>query len=102
SMIGVKIVDADTNEHAEYLATTIKQQFLNMQRGHNAQLQPPVEDMDSIWNPLEKSAVEQTLDPRYTIIGDKETVKQKLETILQETQADEVISIRRSIIMRIG
>lgn len=91
SMIGVNIVAADTNEHAEYLATSLKQQFLNMQRGHNAQLQPPVEDMDSIWNPLEKSAVEQTLDPRYTIIGDKETVKQKLETILQETQADEVI-----------
>lgn len=91
AMIGVNIVAAETNERAEWLATSLKQQFLNMQRGETTQLLPPVDDMDAIWTPYEKRAVEQTLDPRYTIIGDADTVKQNLEAILEHTKADEVI-----------
>src|SRR5699024_8902011 len=43
SMIGVNIVAAETNDRAECLATSLKQQFLNMQRGETTQLQPPVD-----------------------------------------------------------
>jgi len=91
SMIGVNIIAAETDERALWLATSLQQQFLSMQRGETIQLQPPVDNMDKIWSPIEKRSVEATLDPRYTIIGSKETIKQKLTSIINETKADEII-----------
>ena len=90
AMVGVNVIAADTNEKAEWLATSQQQQFLGMQRGEKSQLKPPV-NMDEIWTPMEKAAVEQSLDPRTTIVGDSETVRQKLKDFLNETGANEII-----------
>ena len=90
AMVGVNVIAADTNEKAEWLATSQQQQFLGMQRGEKSQLKPPV-NMDEIWTPMEKAAVEQSLDPRTTIVGDSETVRQKLQSFLDETGANEII-----------
>jgi luciferase family oxidoreductase group 1 len=90
AMVGVNVIAADTNEKARWLASSQEQQFLGMQRGESGQLKPPV-NMDEVWTPMEKAAVQQTLDPRTTIVGDPDTVKQKLESFLAETQANEVI-----------
>src|SRR5690625_7464428 len=77
-MIGLNVIAADTNEKAEYLATSIQQQFLSLTRGRPDKLQPPVESMEHIWTPEEKAAVEQSLDPKATIVGSPETVKEKI------------------------
>ena len=90
AMVGVNVIAADTNEKAEWLATSQQQQFLGMQRGEKSQLKPPV-NMDEVWTPMEKAAVEQSLDPRTTIVGDSETVRQKLKGFLNETGANEII-----------
>lgn len=90
AMVGVNVIAADTNEKAEWLATSQQQQFLGMQRGEKSQLKPPV-NMDEVWTPMEKAAVEQSLDPRTTIVGDSETVRQKLKDFLNETGANEII-----------
>ena len=40
---------------------------------------------------LKRLHVQQTLDPRTTIIGSPETVKKGLERFINETKADELI-----------
>lgn len=91
AMIGVNVIAADTDEKAAYIATSHQQQFLNLRRGKQTKLLPPVESMDDIWSPMEKEAVLQSLDPETTIIGSKETVRQKLTQIQERTKADEII-----------
>ena len=91
AMVGVNIIAADTNEKAEYIATSQQQQFLSLRRGEPTKLLPPIDNIDDIWSPTEKLAVQQSLDSRSTIVGDPETVKRKLESFLAETMADEII-----------
>lgn len=91
AMVGINIIAADTDDEAEWHATSMQQQFLNLTRGIPTKLQPPVEDMEALWTPSERYAVEQSLDPRATIIGSAGTVKQKLAAFIDETNAEEVI-----------
>lgn len=91
AMVGLNVIAAESNEEAERLATSIQQQFLNLTRNIPSKLQAPVDNMDELWTAEEKQAVMQSLDPRATIVGDKESVKEKLKAFIQETTADEVI-----------
>ena len=90
-MVGVNVIAAETDEEAEYIATSHQLQFLNIRRGVQSKLQPPVKNMDDMWSPMEKAAVFESLDPNTTIIGGPETVKQKLQNIQEKTSADEII-----------
>ncbi|MFD1852011.1 LLM class flavin-dependent oxidoreductase [Oceanobacillus bengalensis] len=91
AMIGVNVIAADTDEKANYIASSHQQQFLNIRKGIQTKLQAPVKNMDEIWSPMEKAAVEQSLDPNTTIVGSPATVRQKLERLQQSTKADEII-----------
>ncbi|WP_199426538.1 LLM class flavin-dependent oxidoreductase [Thermaerobacillus caldiproteolyticus] len=88
-MVGVNVVAADTDEKAQWLATSQELQFLNLLRNQPTPLNPPVENMDEIWNDYEKVAVKRQL--RSMITGSPETVKEKLQAFLDVTQADELI-----------
>ncbi|MCY8234594.1 LLM class flavin-dependent oxidoreductase [Priestia endophytica] len=89
AMVGVNVVAADTEEEAKRLATSQQQQFLSLIRGTPTQLKPPVDDMEQVWTPYEKSIIAEKLDS--TIVGTKETVKARLEQFLADTDADEMI-----------
>ncbi|WP_028403322.1 LLM class flavin-dependent oxidoreductase [Ectobacillus panaciterrae] len=89
AMVGVNVIAADTDEKARWLATSMQQQFLNLVRGRPGPLNPPVENMDDLWNDYEKSAIEQKLGS--SIIGSPEIVKEKLQAFLDVTQADEIM-----------
>ncbi|AZB43145.1 LLM class flavin-dependent oxidoreductase [Bacillus sp. FJAT-42376] len=89
AMVGVNVVAADSEAQAQYLSTSMKQQFLNLVRGRPGQLNPPVDDMDDLWNDYEKASIQQTL--RASAIGDPDQVKAKLQSFLNETQADEMM-----------
>ncbi|MFK2825731.1 LLM class flavin-dependent oxidoreductase [Bacillus sp. B190/17] len=91
AMVGVNVIAAETDEKAQWLATSQQQQFLSLRRGEPTQLKPPINNMDDIWDPFERTAIEKTLDSHATIVGAPETVKQKLESFLIETKANEVI-----------
>jgi luciferase family oxidoreductase group 1 len=88
-MVGINVIAADTDEEARWLATSQELQFLNLVRGQPTPLNPPVDNMDEIWSDYEKAAVRQQL--RFMITGSRETVKEKLQTFLDATQADEFI-----------
>ena len=88
-MIGLHAVAADNDEEAAKLATSQQQQFLNLIRGRPGQLSPPVDSMDELWTPEERSVIHRQLG--YSIAGGPETVRRKLDETLQTTQADELI-----------
>lgn len=88
-MIGVNVIAADTDEEAQWLATSMKQQFLNVIRGGSGRLQPPKENIDELMSQEEKWVLQRML--KYTAIGSPNTVRKELEAMIEETQADELI-----------
>lgn len=91
AMVGVNIVAADTEEEAKWLATSQQQQFLSLVRGEQSKLQPPIDDIDRVWTIHEKASVEKSLSSASTIVGNKDTVREKLQAFLEDTGANEVI-----------
>ncbi|MCE4956195.1 LLM class flavin-dependent oxidoreductase [Macrococcoides caseolyticum] len=90
-MVGTNVIIGETDEEAEYLATSTHQFFLSVVRNSRLPLQPPVEDMDALWTPAEKQmAMSRT---RTGFIGSKETVKQKLQAFQDEYNVDEFIVV---------
>ncbi|WP_226535752.1 LLM class flavin-dependent oxidoreductase [Fictibacillus halophilus] len=89
AMVGANVVAADTDEEAKWLATSLQQQFLNLIRGNPTQLKPPIESMEELWSPFEKVTIDKQL--HTTFVGNKESVKEKLQAFLDETEADEII-----------
>jgi len=89
AMPGINVVAADTDEEAQYLASSLQQRFVGMVRGARGKLQPPIADMESYWTPAEKGHVRQML--RYAFIGSPETLKRTLGHFVRETQANEIM-----------
>ncbi len=88
-MLGVPLVAADTDAHAEFLATTTYQRILSLIRGQSMLMRPPVESMQGLWKPHEEQTVYDFLG--MALIGSADTIKQKMQVLLQHTQADELI-----------
>ncbi|QKZ02301.1 MULTISPECIES: LLM class flavin-dependent oxidoreductase [Pseudomonas] len=88
-MLGVPLVAADTDEQADYLATSVYQRILNLMRGQSLVQQPPVETMEGRWLPHEKAAVADFLG--LAMIGSPQKIRAKLDVLLEQTQADELI-----------
>lgn len=89
ALVALNIIAAETDEEAEYLATSQYQSFLNLIRQKPGKIPPPVEDMDAIWNEREEALVASRTGG--SIIGSKATVKRKLEEFLGATKADEIM-----------
>ncbi len=89
AMVGANVFVADTSEEARYLASSHKQQFLNLIRGHKKPLPAPVEDMDALWTPGERAMVEAQLAASFA--GDGAEVRAGLEAFAESTDADEII-----------
>lgn len=90
-MLGINIIAGDTQTHAEWLATSQQQQFLSLRRGQPTKLKPPIRNINEHWTATERAVVTQTLHGQTTMVGDKKTVKEKLENLIETTQADELI-----------
>lgn len=89
TMAGVNVVVADTDEEAEYLATSGYRFKLNIVKNNRVPLPPPVKSMDNMWNVLEEAQVKNMA--KYSFIGSKETVRQGLEKFIDKTGVDELI-----------
>lgn len=91
AMVGLNVIAAETDQEAQRLATTLQQQFLNLMRGNDVPLQPPVDDITELASSYELNALQQQLGS--SIVGSQQTVKEKLKTFLEESQADEIMAI---------
>lgn len=87
--MGVPTVIADTDEEAQYLATSPYQRIISMFRNQRGKLKPPIHNIDEIWSPSEKMSVQQF----YALaqIGSKQTVKAGLQRLLERYDVDEFI-----------
>lgn len=89
SMAVINVVAADTDEEAQYLATSLYQSFLNVIKGTALPMQPPVYNMNDYWNSSEEYAVTQMLT--YTFIGSAQTLETNIQEFLDHTQVDEIM-----------
>jgi luciferase family oxidoreductase group 1 len=87
--VAANVICADTDAEANVLFTSIQQRFLGMQRGRRSPLPKPVPTMDGLWTNAERAGVEQML--AMSAAGSPATVRAKLEAIISQTQADELI-----------
>ncbi|MFY0991822.1 LLM class flavin-dependent oxidoreductase [Halomonas sp. C05BenzN] len=87
AMVGLPVIAAESDERAEFLASTSRQKFLGMVRGRRTRSLPPVETLD--WTPMERGQVEQFLGA--AVIGGPETIREGLEHFLEQTGADELM-----------
>ena len=90
-MVAIQIIAASTDAVAQRLFTTSQQRFLRLIRNQPVELLPPVESMDGLWQDWERAAVESKLGA--AIVGSEKTVKAKLEKLVSQTEADEVIVV---------
>jgi luciferase family oxidoreductase group 1 len=91
SMACVNVVVANTDEEAEYLATSMKLFMLNIIRNTRKPLQPPIENMQEIWSAMEEAHISQMM--QYSFVGSKETVREKLTNFVAETRVNEIIAV---------
>jgi luciferase family oxidoreductase group 1 len=89
AMVGVNVFAAETEGEAHRLSTSLQQQFISLRRGAPGPLLPPVDSMDGQWSPRERAGVEQAL--AYSVIGTPDVVQRRLEALIAETEADELM-----------
>lgn len=80
-------IAAETDTEATKLSTTLYQAFVNLIRNDRKPYAPPVDDMDEIWNPMEKMHVQNML--KYSFIGGKETIKKEMEQFQKRFRVNE-------------
>ncbi|SFN15080.1 luciferase family oxidoreductase, group 1 [Chryseobacterium oleae] len=82
-------VAAETSEEAHRMSTTLFQAFINIIRNDRKPFAPPVDDMDDLWSPMEKSMVLQKL--KYTLIGNQAEIEEQLKDFQEKFNVDELI-----------
>jgi alkanesulfonate monooxygenase SsuD/methylene tetrahydromethanopterin reductase-like flavin-dependent oxidoreductase (luciferase family) len=90
-MVAVQVIAAETDAAAQRLFTTPQQRFLRLIRNQPVELLPPVDSMEPLWQDWERAAIESKLGA--AIVGSDRTVKAKLQKLLTDTGASEVIVI---------
>ncbi len=91
AMAGINVIAAETDAAATRLFTSVQQQFANMVRGTRGKLQPPIDDIEAYWSPMEKAQASRML--QYAVVGSAETVRRGLQDFLDQTGADELMIV---------
>ena len=89
TMACVNVIAADSDDEAQFLATSFYQLALGMFRNTRRPLPPPISSMDEIWTETEKAGVLQMM--HYTFAGSAETVRNSLQSFLDKTGVDEIM-----------
>ena len=82
-------IAAETDEEASKLSTTLYQAFVYLIRNDRKPYAPPVDDMDEIWNQMEKMHVQNML--KYSFVGSEETVKSQMKEFQRRFQVNEMM-----------
>ena len=90
-MAGVNVFAADTDATARRLFTSVQQSITNRLRGMPGRLPPPIDDIESYWNPAEKAEVSARLECSF--VGSAEVVSGGLRQFIEQTAVDEVMIV---------
>jgi luciferase family oxidoreductase group 1 len=88
-MLAIPAVPAESDEEAQFLATTSYQRILSLFRGQPLWMRPPVSSMDGLWNSGEKAGVKDFLS--LQLLGSADTIRQQLDRILASVEVDELM-----------
>jgi len=90
-IVGLNVIGAESDEEADRQETTMQQFFLNVIRGTQNPLSPPVDDMDKIWRPAEKQAA--STMSSMTLKGSKDTIRKQLTSFQEKYDVDEIMAV---------
>lgn len=88
-MLGYNVLAADSDEEAQFLATSGQQSFVSLRTGQPGPLPPPVEGYYEQLGPAERAIVDHVLG--RSAIGSAETVRASVEAFIERTRADELM-----------
>ena len=88
-ILAVPAVPADTDEEAQFLATTSYQRILSLFRGQPLWMRPPVKSMEGLWNSGEQAGVKDFLS--LQLLGSEDTLREQLDRLLQTVDVDELM-----------
>ena len=91
AMVGVNIIAAESDDMARRLATTQQMSFTNIFRGARGLSQPPIDDIETYWTPMEKAQAKRML--ARSVVGSPDAVRTGIAALVAETQADELIVV---------
>jgi luciferase family oxidoreductase group 1 len=89
AMVGIMGVAADTDAEAERLFTSMQQSFANLRRNVRAPFPKPSYDAVAELTADERVMIDHML--RYALVGSPNTIQPRLQSFLDQTQADELI-----------
>ena len=88
-MVAAGVICAETDERARYLAGSSALSFLRLRQGHPGKIPSPEEAAAYRYSDLERAFI---ADRQATqLIGDPDTVRSGLESLLKSTEADELM-----------
>jgi luciferase family oxidoreductase group 1 len=90
-MVCLNVIAAETDEEASWLSTSMQQFFLNVVRGSQNPLQPPVDHMFDLWSPMEAEMAASMSS--VTFLGSKETVGKQLTRFQELYNVDEIMAV---------
>jgi luciferase family oxidoreductase group 1 len=88
-MLGYNVFAADTDEEAQWRATSMQQAFVNLRTGNPGKLPPPVSNYRDALGPQENAMLDSVLS--CSAIGSPETVAAQMKAFIASTQPDELM-----------
>jgi len=88
-MLGYNVFAADTEEQAQFLASSMQQAFVSLRSGQPKRLQPPVQGYLDSLAPHQRDVLDEVLS--CAAIGSPDTVKRSLQAFVEQTGADELM-----------
>ena len=88
-IVGSQVVAAETNDEAEYLASTMRRSFMGIITGRRELMQAPTHHLGYEKWGIIKERIDQML--ACSLIGGKEKIKHELQELIANTDADEII-----------
>jgi luciferase family oxidoreductase group 1 len=91
TIAGINVFIADTDEEAEKLFTSMIRMFVGVLTGARQPMQPPTDMTPDLKEVLQHPSLHAML--RYSFVGSKSTVKNKVKEFLLQTGVDELIAV---------
>ncbi|MEG9326814.1 luciferase family oxidoreductase, group 1 [Salinimicrobium catena] len=91
SIACVNVIAAETDEEAEFLASSQKLFALGIIRNQRKPMPPPVNNLSELWNKGEEAAISQMM--KYSFVGSKTTIEDRLSEFIKETEVDEIMAV---------
>jgi luciferase family oxidoreductase group 1 len=89
AMLGVAVICAETDEHAEWLAGPSRLAFLRLRQGRPGRYPTPEQAATHFFTPAERAAIDNWTSSQ--VVGSPETVVARLQDLVERTAADELM-----------